>query len=86
MAEEIRKFITTEIQPLIEGDGGLIYFSHFTEDRVLFLKVEGACVHCSSLPLTIHFLIEEKLKDQFPEIKSVVVKTHSLEGNLPVAK
>jgi Fe-S cluster biogenesis protein NfuA len=72
LLENINQFVEDEIRPMLLGDGGDLQVSSLSEDGILQLKVEGNCVHCASLPMTMTFAIENRLKEKFPEIKAVV--------------
>lgn len=57
---------------MLLGDGGDVEVVGLRDDGFLELRVSGQCVHCASLPLTMTFAIEERLKAALPEIKGVV--------------
>ena len=71
LLEQAREFIDKEIRPLIQGDGGDIEVVSLTDDGVLFVRLQGACVNCASSAMTLAFGIESRIKETFPEITSV---------------
>ncbi|MBK9295158.1 MAG: NifU family protein [Oligoflexia bacterium] len=83
MLAKVNEIIESDIRPMLLGDGGDIQVIDLRDDGFLELRVSGQCVHCASLPLTMTFAIEERLKTAFPEIKGVVqLKDLDDEGEL----
>ena len=67
----IKEIIDTEIRPAVAMDGGDIIFQGF-EDGIVSLSLQGACSTCPSATLTLKMGIENRLKEEFPEIREVV--------------
>jgi Fe-S cluster biogenesis protein NfuA len=67
----IREILDTEIRPAVAMDGGDITF-HSYEDGVVMLHLQGACSTCPSSTLTLKMGIENRLREEIPEIKDVV--------------
>lgn len=59
------------IRPYLEADGGNVKVLEVTEDMVARVQLEGACVGCSMSAMTMKAGIEEAIKKEIPEIKSV---------------
>lgn len=64
--EEINK-----IKPFLQSDGGNIEFVKFENGNV-YVKLTGACSHCSMIDVTLKEGIEEILVNEIPEVKSVI--------------
>lgn len=64
--EEINK-----IRPFLQNDGGNIEYVKF-EDGNVYVKLTGACSHCSMIDITLKEGIEEILVNEIPEVKSVI--------------
>ncbi len=60
------------IRPYLQKDGGDVEFVELTEDKVVKVKLLGACVGCDMSKMTLKAGIEESIKNVFPEIKSVL--------------
>ena len=64
--EEINK-----IRPFLQNDGGNLEYVKF-EDGNVYVKLTGACSHCSMIDITLKEGIEEILVNEIPEVKSVI--------------
>ena len=65
MRLEIEKTIDT-LRPMLQADGGDVTFVDYF-NRVVFVKLTGACEGCPHANVTIKNGIEAKLIEQFPE-------------------
>ncbi len=65
------KSILNELRPFLINDGGDIEFIKF-EDGIVYIKLFGACADCQMLDLTLKDGIETALKDEIPEVESVI--------------
>ena len=63
--------ILNELRPFLINDGGDIEFIKF-EDGIVYIKMSGACADCQMLDLTLKDGIETALKDEIPEVESVI--------------
>lgn len=70
MEEKLRAAIE-DIRPYLQGDGGDVEFIAYTEDKIVQVKLKGACKGCPHSQMTIKGGIERILKQQFPEIEAV---------------
>jgi len=69
--KRIKKIIDEEIRPAVARDGGDILYDSF-EDGVVRLSLRGACSSCPSSIMTLKMGIENRLRQEIPEIKEVV--------------
>lgn len=60
-----------KIRPFLQSDGGNIEFIKF-EDGIVYVKLSGACSHCSMIDITLKEGVEEILVSEIPEVKQVV--------------
>lgn len=68
-----------KIRPFLKADGGDVRVVEITEDMVVKLELVGACETCPMSHMTMKAGIEEAIKRDIPEIKSVVaVNTASM--------
>ena len=65
------KVLDEEIRPSVAMDGGDVIFAGF-EDGVVEVYLQGACQGCPSASATLRFGIEARLKEEVPEVTSVI--------------
>lgn len=70
MEEKLKAAIET-IRPFLQRDGGDVEFVAYTEDKIVQVKLKGACQGCPHSQMTIKGGIERILKEQYPEIEGV---------------
>ena len=63
--------VLEEVRPLLLRDGGDLELVEITEDKVIKVRLKGACGSCPMATLTLKVGIEKTLKEKLPEIKSV---------------
>ena len=68
---EIIESVLKKLRPTIQGDGGDIQFVKY-EDKIVYVKLLGACVHCPISMFTLKLGVEEALKAELPELKEVI--------------
>jgi len=71
MDEEKVKEVLDEIRPGLQADGGDIELVKITDDNIIEVKLQGACVGCPMSALTIKNGVERILKQQIPEVEEV---------------
>lgn len=59
-----------KIRPVLQSDGGDIQFIGI-EDKVVKVKLQGACSGCAMATVTLQWTVERNLKSVFPEIERV---------------
>ncbi len=67
----IKMILDNEIRPAVAMDGGDITFEKF-EGGVVYLFLQGSCAGCPSSTMTLKMGIENRLKQEIPEIMEVV--------------
>lgn len=60
-----------EIRPYLQRDGGDLEFIAYTDEKVVQVKLKGACSGCPYSQMTIKGGVEKLLKEEFPEIAGV---------------
>jgi Fe-S cluster biogenesis protein NfuA len=71
LVEKIQAILDNEIRPAVAMDGGDITFDRY-EAGVVHLHLQGSCAGCPSATMTLKAGIENRLKQEFPEIQEVV--------------
>jgi Fe-S cluster biogenesis protein NfuA len=64
------KEVLDEIRPYIQMDGGDVEFVEM-KDKVVYLRMMGACHGCPSALMTLKMGIERRIQQQVPEIEAV---------------
>ena len=71
IAEKIKVILDTEIRPAVAMDGGDILFRSF-KNGIVTLFMQGACSSCPASTMTLKMGVENRLKEEFSEVKEVV--------------
>jgi Fe-S cluster biogenesis protein NfuA len=71
IASKIRTILERDVRPYVEQDGGEISFAGY-RDGVVEVVLQGACAGCPSSSITLKMGIEARLKEEIPEVRSVV--------------
>lgn len=61
-----------ELRPFLLADGGDMELVEITDDAVVVVRLLGACSDCSMSLMTLKAGLEEAVKRDAPEVKSVV--------------
>ena len=70
MKEKIEKALE-KIRPFLEAEGGNVELVDVTDKGVVKLRLSGACGCCPMSTYTLKMGIEQKLKEEVPEVKEV---------------
>lgn len=63
--------VLEQIRPNIQMDGGDVELVSF-EDGVVSVRLHGTCARCPASIFTLKAVIEEKLKENIPEVQEVI--------------
>lgn len=66
------------IRPYLVADGGNVRIVEITPEKLLRLEFMGNCGNCPMSSMTFKAGVEEAVKRQVPEIKSIEVVTMSV--------
>ncbi|BBO17852.1 Fe-S cluster biogenesis protein NfuA [Candidatus Brocadia pituitae] len=69
MKEKIEEALKN-IRPALQADGGDIELVD-VQDGVVKVRLRGACGTCPSALMTLKYGVEERLREEIPEVKSV---------------
>ncbi len=64
--------VITAIRPAIQSDGGDLEFVDVDDNGVVSVRLHGACVGCPAAGMTLKMGIERNLREQVPEVTSVI--------------
>jgi len=59
------------IRPALQQDGGDLELIDVTEDGVVKVKLTGACGSCPMSQMTLKMGIEQRLREEVPEVSLV---------------
>lgn len=65
--ERLHKCIDEKIRPFIQMDGGDIELVELTPEKVLKVKLHGACNGCMASTMTLQFGVQNAINEEFPE-------------------
>ena len=69
--EEKIKEMLASIRPYLNMEGGDIEFVKY-EDKIVYVKLTGACAACMFSDDTIQYSVLETLKSEIPEVEKVI--------------
>ncbi len=61
----------SDLRPFLEADHGDITFIELTDDKVVKVKLHGACSTCEMSAMTLKAGVEESIKKVVPEVVRV---------------
>ena len=68
--ENAIKLIINKVRPFLQADGGDVEYVKF-EEGIVYVKLYGACVGCTSVDLTLKEGIEALLLEEVPGVIGV---------------
>ncbi|MDQ5987136.1 MAG: Fe/S biogenesis protein NfuA [Syntrophus sp. SKADARSKE-3] len=71
MKELVQKALD-KIRPNLQADGGDVELVDVSDDGIVKVKLTGACHGCPMSQMTLKNGIERFLKQEVPEVKSVI--------------
>jgi len=71
MKEKVQEALD-KVRPFLQRDGGDVELVDVTPEGVVQVRLKGVCGTCPSATITLKNGIERVLKQELPEIKSVV--------------
>ncbi len=70
LIEKVEKALNT-IRPYLEADGGNVKILEIDDNQNLILELMGNCGACPMSTMTMQAGVEEAIKREVPEIKSI---------------
>ena len=61
-----------EIRPFLASDGGDISLESIKDEKIVYVKLHGACAGCSVNQMTLKTGVEMTIKKYVPQIEKVV--------------
>ena len=69
--EEKVKGVLEQIRPYLQNDGGDLRFVEMTDDKVVYVELQGHCGTCHHAMMTLKQGVEQAVIEAIPEIKAV---------------
>ena len=63
--------VIDKLRPFLINDGGNIEFVKY-ENRIVYIKMIGACANCHMLDITLKDGIEAAIQEEVPEVIEIV--------------
>jgi Fe-S cluster biogenesis protein NfuA len=63
--------VLEQLRPYLQADGGDLTLEEITDDMVVKVKLMGACGSCPMRTMTLKAGVENTLRRQVPEVRSV---------------
>lgn len=70
LREKVEKALQ-RIRPALQQDGGDLELMDVTDDGVVKVKLTGACGSCPMSQMTLKMGIEQRLREEIPEVTTV---------------
>ncbi len=73
-SEELREQVEAalaQVRPSLEADGGGVEFVGITDDKVVEVRLQGACKGCPMRQMTLSTGIGRVLRQEVPEVTDV---------------
>lgn len=71
MLKEKVEAVLGKVRPMLQRDGGDVELVDVQDDGVVKVRLTGACSGCPMSTMTLKNAIEETIKNDIPEVKSV---------------
>lgn len=65
--DRVQRCIDEKIRPFIQMDGGEIELIELTPEKVLKVKLHGACHGCMASSVTLQLGVQNALNEEFPD-------------------
>lgn len=69
--EEKVKNVLDQIRPYLQNDGGDLKFIELTDDKIVYVELQGHCGSCPHALMTLKQGVEQAVIEAIPEIKAV---------------
>ena len=83
LAERVNWVIQERINPMVASHGGQVGLVDITDDKDVVLQFGGGCQGCGMVSVTLKQGVETTMKQEVPEIRSVLDATDHASGKNP---
>ncbi len=85
LIERIRLLFQKEIQPALDAHRGHAIVKDLSPEGDLYIAFAGGCQGCSMASVTLKNIIDEKIRQHFPQVRNIIDSTNHAEGRQPYA-
>ncbi len=85
MKKAVEDAIKDKILPLLQEHGGGVRIISL-EDKVLTVKLQGACIECPHMNSTFEDVVKRVIFEEVPEVEEVVLERGVSEDMLDMAR
>ncbi len=82
LTNKVQKVLES-VRPYLQADGGDISFVELTDDKIVKVKLLGACGTCPMSIQTLKLGVEQAIQKSIPEIIKVIAVNDNLENMFP---
>lgn len=82
LKERVQKILDEQINPMVDSHGGIINLIDVVDDTV-YIKMGGGCQGCGMSTVTLKRGVEAAIKDNIPEINTILDTTDHAAGTNP---
>ena len=83
--EQVQRILDEQINSMVETHGGVIHLIDVVEDTV-YIEMGGGCQGCGMSTVTLKRGVESAIKDNIPEINTILDTTDHAAGSNPYYK
>lgn len=65
--KRLKKCVDKNIKPFIQMDGGDIELIELTKNKVLKVRLHGACIGCAMAGYTLQYGVQNTINEEFPK-------------------
>ena len=80
--DRVQRCIDEKIRPFIQMDGGEIEIVELTPEKILRVKLHGACHGCAASSVTLQYGVQNALNEEFPD-DDIQLELIEQEGAIP---
>ena len=66
MEDKIKEALE-QIRPFLQRDRGDLEFVEYTDDKIVKVRLQGHCAGCPGAQMTIKGVVEQILKESYPD-------------------
>lgn len=86
LEERVEWVLETRINPMVAAHGGRVALVEITAEKDVVLQFGGGCHGCGMVDVTLKHGVETTMRQQLPEVRSVIDATDHSTGTNPYYK
>jgi|TARA_Y100000385_G_scaffold70098_1_gene70356 Fe/S biogenesis protein NfuA len=82
LEEKVNYILQTDVNPMLASHGGHVDLVEIDENKRVVVQFGGGCQGCQGVDFTMMSMVDNNIREKFPEITSVIdVTDHSYTAN-----